>query len=488
MHDRSKIWKGYAMTKIDNKIMLITYPDSMGGDLLGLQRILEKYFRGAVGGIHILPFFPSSGDRGFSPVTYDLVDPAFGDWENIESLSQQYYLMCDVMANHISRQSAEFRDYVQKGATSRYADMFISFDDFWGGEPSKDEVEQLYRRKEGLPFTDVRLDNGEVKRLWCSFSNEQIDLNTNHPVAREYIMDTLRKLGEHGISLVRLDAYGYITKVRGTDCFFVEPQIWDLIEECERLLEKQEMALLPEVHATYDIALKISRRGYWTYDFVLPLLVLHTLYSGSAKELVRWLAICPRKQFTVLDTHDGVGVYDAAGIVSDEQVKTVTQQMENQLSYSYKPLDAAKKRFYRSYQLYGTFYSMLQENDDAYLLARAIQFFAPGIPQVYYVGMLADINDLNFPEQDHRFINRQNYTEADVKRLSQRRVVQNLTALMKVRNEHPAFHGDLVANESKDGQLTIERRTEAASIKLVADLKTRHFSILDGDLKILYQQ
>lgn len=52
------------MKKIDNKVMLITYADSMGKNLKDLKQILEAYFKEAVGGIHILPFFPSSGDPG----------------------------------------------------------------------------------------------------------------------------------------------------------------------------------------------------------------------------------------------------------------------------------------------------------------------------------------------------------------------------------------------------------------------------------------
>ena len=56
------------MKKLENKVMLITYSDSMGHNLKDLEKILSEYFRDAVGGVHILPFFPSSGDRGFAPM------------------------------------------------------------------------------------------------------------------------------------------------------------------------------------------------------------------------------------------------------------------------------------------------------------------------------------------------------------------------------------------------------------------------------------
>ena len=103
------------MKKIQNKVMLITYPDSMGGDLKNLRQTLERYVPGAVGSIHILPFFPSSGDRGFSPISYDMVEPAFGDWSDIAALAKDYTLMCDMMVNHISRRSVEFQDYLCAG-------------------------------------------------------------------------------------------------------------------------------------------------------------------------------------------------------------------------------------------------------------------------------------------------------------------------------------------------------------------------------------
>ena len=40
-----------------------------------------------------------------------------------------------------------------------------------------------------------------------------------------------------------------------------------------------------------------------------------------------------------------------------------------------------------------TYFSAMKKNARDYLLARAIQFFTPGIPMVYYVGLLAGSND-----------------------------------------------------------------------------------------------
>ena len=51
--------------KLQNKAMLITYADSLGHNLKDLSQVMERYFNKAIGGIHLLPIFPSNGDRGF---------------------------------------------------------------------------------------------------------------------------------------------------------------------------------------------------------------------------------------------------------------------------------------------------------------------------------------------------------------------------------------------------------------------------------------
>ena len=119
------------MKKIENKCMLITYSDSLGKNLKQLKYILDHYFMNAIGGVHILPFFPSSGDRGFAPMDYHKVAPEFGDWNDIEARSEKYYLMFDYMINHISAQSEYYKDFLEKKEDSVYRDLFIRYKDFW---------------------------------------------------------------------------------------------------------------------------------------------------------------------------------------------------------------------------------------------------------------------------------------------------------------------------------------------------------------------
>ena len=102
--------------KLTNKCMLITYADSLGENLKDLDEVLDTHFADAVGGVHILPFFPSSADRGFAPMRYDIVDPAFGDWADVKAIGDDRYLMFDFMINHISRQSPFMRTLTVSGA------------------------------------------------------------------------------------------------------------------------------------------------------------------------------------------------------------------------------------------------------------------------------------------------------------------------------------------------------------------------------------
>ena len=90
---------------------LLTYPDSLGGDLRSLEWLLAGPFSGLFHGVHVLPPFPSSGDRGFAPLTYERVDPRFGTWADLERIATDHDLLLDVMINHISRESPEFQDF-----------------------------------------------------------------------------------------------------------------------------------------------------------------------------------------------------------------------------------------------------------------------------------------------------------------------------------------------------------------------------------------
>src|SRR5581483_8584033 len=85
------------------------------------------------------------------------------------------------------------------------------------------------------------------------------------------------------------------------------------------------------------------------------------------------------------------------------------------------------------YQINCTYYDALGRRDDEYLIARAIQFFAPGIPQVYYAGLFAGTNDMDLLARTGvgRDINRNYYTAEEVREELKRPVVQELLELIR---------------------------------------------------------
>lgn len=472
------------MRKLENKCMLITYADSMGNNLKDLKEIIDEYFKGAVAGIHILPFFPSSGDRGFAPMNYHLVDETFGDWKDVESLANDYYLMFDYMINHISAKSEYYLDFLKNKDNSEYRDLFIRYKDFWkNGEPTDEEVDVIYKRKPRAPYVDAHFADGSVEKVWCTFDEEQIDINCKTQTAKKFIKDNLECLCEHGASLVRLDAFAYATKKAGTSCFFIEPDVWEFIGECEDIVKKYDAELLPEIHEHYTMQKKIAEKDYYVYDFALPMLLINALYYGKTEYLKHWLEICPRKQFTTLDTHDGIGVVDVKDLLPDDEIERTKEDIFKYGANVKKVYNTAAYNNLDIYQVNCTYYSALGDDDKAYLLARAVQFFAPGIPQVYYVGLLAGKNDLKLLEETKvgRNINRHYYTKEELKVETGRPVVSELLKLMKFRNEHPAFDGDVnegfILEESDDSKLVITRRNGEHYATLTADFRTKEFTI-----------
>jgi sucrose phosphorylase len=465
--------------KFSNKIMLITYADSMGKNLKELDEALRRYYEGAVGGVHLLPFFPSSADRGFAPMRYDRVDEKFGGWEDIARLSERYYLMFDFMINHISRSSQYFQDFLKNKDASPYRDFFIRYKDFWeNGEPTPAQVDAIYKRKPRAPYIDARFADGTSEKIWCTFGEEQIDLNLAASATKRFVADTVRSLSDRGADILRLDAFAYAIKKAGSSCFFIEPDIWKLLYEVQAMLSDGKV-ILPEIHEHYTMQLKLAEKGYWTYDFALPLLVLNALYVGKTGYLKHWLRICPRKQFTTLDTHDGLGVVDVKDLMSDEEIDRTRELLFTKGANVKKIYNTVAYNNLDIYQLNCTYYSALGDSDDAYLLARAIQFFAPGIPQVYYVGLLAGANDIGLMEstKNGRDINRHGYTLEEIAENQRRPVIQKLNRLMRFRNSFPAFDGACIVADTPENILEITRQSRGSRAVLHADVAAGTFTI-----------
>ena len=466
---------------VKNKVQLISYPDSLGGDLPALHEVLGGPLDGvAEGGIHILPPFPSSGDRGFAPLAYDRIAPEFGSWEDIQRLAARGPVMLDVMVNHMSRQAVPVQDYLAHGRRSAYADLFITPEKVWPhGPPPAADLAQLFLRRPS-PFSRYRVqDTGEEVALWTTFGrqdpSEQVDLDWHSDAYRAFIANAFDVLQRHGVGLVRLDAVGYVVKKAGTSCFFVEPEIYEYLDWIRPVAERSGIELLPELHAAPAVQEALAAHGFWVYDFILPYAVLEALLTGRAGLLRQHLSRCPARQFTMLDCHDGIPVKpDLDGLYAAGTARRIVQacvdrggNLSRILSPSHRDPDG-----FDVHQVRCTYYSALGENDDRCVAARALQLFTPGVPQVYYAGLLAARNDLEAVRQtgEGREINRHNYTRREIDAEVQRPVVQRLLKIVRFRNEYPAFDGTFRVLPGPDSQLGLRWERGSAACTLTVEL------------------
>ncbi|GKU83252.1 sucrose phosphorylase [Niallia sp. NCCP-28] len=468
---------------VKNQVQLITYPDSLGGDLKTLNQVLLKHFSDIFkGGVHILPPFPSSGDRGFAPLTYLEIEPSFGTWEDIRQIGENFDILVDLMVNHISRQSAYFQDFLQKGRKSEYADLFITLDKLWeDGQPVQEDIDKMFLRRP-LPYSTFTIEEtGEEEKVWTTFGktdpSEQIDLDIKSKKVKQLLTDFFVNFKEQNIKIVRLDAVGYVIKKLGTSCFFVEPEIYEFLDWVMELADSLDIELLPEVHSHYSIQYKLAEHGCWIYDFILPYRILDTLINKSSNELLDYLKNRPHKQFTMLDCHDGIPVKpDMDDLIDTKEAKALVDvclERGSNLSLILSDEHKAEDGF-DVHQIRCSYYSVLNCDDDAYLAARAIQFFAPGVPQVYYVGLLAGENDVENVQKtgEGREINRHNFSLKEIEEFLGKEVVQRLLRLIRFRNEYDAFNGAFEVLESAADEICLSWKKDDKYCTLYINLQT----------------
>lgn len=467
-----------------NQVQLITYPDSLGGDLRELRCFINRYLSEIIGGVHILPFYPSSADRGFAPLTHQSVDPIFGSWDDIRQIAAQYDLVVDLTVNHLSAESEYFQDYLQQGNASLYADMFLEVEkvlDRHGVE--LEAFADIYRPRPTIPHTTYKLWDGTTKLLWTTFTDQQIDLDVESPMTRTLMQQFITTLVDNGADLIRLDAVGYTVKRPWTSSFLI-PETVAFIRWL-REITPPRVALLAEVHHQPETQLALLGSGAvdWVYDFSLPLLTLHALHTGTVDPLLRWIRMRPDHLISTLDTHDGIGVIDVVGLLTPEEIAaTAAWVIENGANHSLRASGVAATDL-DIYQLNSTYYSALAENDDAYITARAIQFFIPGIPQVYYVGLLAGCNDhAQLERTGHgRDINRHNYSWAEIVMAMDQAVVQRLIRLMRFRSSHPAFGGKFICRDSLSSCLQLRWEHDASYCEAMIDIKEHSVTVTYTD-------
>jgi sucrose phosphorylase len=474
-----------------NAVQLITYVDRLaGGGFAELTALLRGPLRGLFAGVHVLPFFDAidAADAGFDPRDHTRVDPRLGDWSDVAALAADTDVMADLIVNHIARDSPQFRDFLTQGSASPFAELFLTRERVFPHGATDADLRAIYRPRPGLPFTELTAGDGVRRQLWTTFTSSQIDIDIRHARGREYVEAILERFAASRVRSVRLDAVGYAIKKAGTSCFMI-PETFELIAELSRRIRSLGMEALVEIHSHYREQIAIAKHVDWVYDFALPPLVLHAFVLGTARPLAEWLRERPRNALTVLDTHDGIGIVDIGaqrgephepGLVPPHELDRLVEAIHVASGGSSRLATGAAASNLDLYQVNCTFYDALARVDRDYLLARAIQFFAPGVPQVYYMGLLAGQNDVELLRRSGvgRDINRHYYTRDELDAALQRPVVRNLCELIRLRNTHPAFGGEFSSAAWSETELVMRWRGGGELAELHVDFASRNYGLV----------
>jgi sucrose phosphorylase len=167
-------------------VMLNAYPDSIGSRLSDIVAVLKKpELKDVFSLFYVLPtFFNSDLDRGFSLIDYNLNEElvSVADIEELKKLN--ILLKFDLVLNHLSVGSPQFKDLLKNGESSEYKDFFINWNEFWGDAgtmspegyviPKDEYLQKLFMRKPGLPILKVRFPDGSERPYWNTFINKSI--------------------------------------------------------------------------------------------------------------------------------------------------------------------------------------------------------------------------------------------------------------------------------------------------------------------------
>jgi sucrose phosphorylase len=332
----------------------------------------------------------------------------------------------------------------------------------------------------------------EAKRRYLG----QMDLNAESKVVWNFYEETLKRLADFGGELIRLDAFAYLHKKPGLSNFFNKPGTWEYLDRLKAIAQKYDLQLLPEIHAQYGKQLhaEVSAAGYPVYDFFLPTLLIDALDKGRSHYLKRWIDEIQEQNIqtvNMLGCHDGIPVLDLDGYETEEGYRAglmdandieATIESIMQRGGRVKNLFGADGKKIAYYQVNATYFSALGEDEQKLRLARAIQLFMPGIPQVWYLDLFAGKNDYAAADSGgtagHKEINRTTLDMAAIEDGLKRPVVLDQLEMMRLRNTAEAFNGSLQVAGHAEHELEMTWTCGDHSISLMADLKSHGFQII----------
>lgn len=454
-------------------IILITYGDMVQpqpgepvSKLHKLHEFLVKKIKGLISTVHILPFFPSSSDDGFSIVDYKRVDSRMGGWEDIEAMSKDFRLMADLVMNHTSRYSEWFKKYLENSPP--YNDYFIEV------EPGTD-MSEVTRPRSSSVLTPVHTLDGE-KFVWTTFSDDQVDVNfANTDVLFEYIDIFLYYLSK-GISVIRLDAVAFIWKKLGTSSIHLK-ETHEIVKLFRTLVDiyAPGTTLVTETNVPHKENISYFGEGdetHMVYQFSLPPLLLHSLLTENAEYLTDWASSlndlpenCTYLNFTA--SHDGIGVRPLEGLVPDEEFTELVEGIRKKggfVSEKQNPDGTLDP-----YELNVTYFDAFADGkngseslqEERFICSQIISMSLRGVPGIYFHNLTATRNNQRGVSLTGRYrtINRKKwYYDELMDELMDKdsltsRIFKRMRRIITRRWHHQAFHplgGQKIHNLGKE--------------------------------------
>jgi len=441
----------------EQDVILITYGDTVSQTeelpLQTLYEFLTLHLQDSINSIHVLPYFPYSSDDGFAVIDYKTVAPNLGEWADIERISRDFYLMTDLVINHVSRENLWFIDFlssVQPGC-NYFTEM-----------PADTDVSMVVRPRSSPVLVPAHTHDG-IHYVWATFGDDQIDVNFANPEVLFEFIDIILLYISKGSRFIRLDAIAFLWKKLGTRCINLREthEVVKLLRDIVDVVAPGTV-IITETNVPNGENLSYfgnSDEAHMVYQFTLPPLLLHALYHGNSQYLSQWAKDItrPQKNCTYLNfiaSHDGIGLRPVEGILPEQEVLSLVDGMHEYGGYVSMRTDQLGKEspYEINIALFDAFKGTKQGVDDyqvqRFLCAHTIMIALQGIPAIYFHSMTATGNDYQGVEQTGhtRSINRRKWQYEELLALlnnpssSNAVIFHELKRLLKIRRKQVAFH------------------------------------------------
>ncbi|EEO6636336.1 sugar phosphorylase [Listeria monocytogenes] len=446
--------RGSIDTISEKNVYLIAYGDSIfeknKHPLQTLNEFLQEYAQDVITDVHLLPIFPSTSDDGFSVTDYKQIDEQLGDWDDVQKMSENFRVMLDFVANHMSKSSDWFK---------RFSDNEAPYNQFFIEKDSQFDYKNVTRPRTSPLFH--KYENG--KELWTTFSEDQLDLNVRNIDCLVALTDVLLFYASKQATSIRLDAIGFLWKTSGTTCMHL-PETHEIITLWRLLIDElyPNLQIITETNVPHEENISYfgddENEANMVYQFPLPPLVLHTFTCHDTTKLSKWAKSISQVSstatyFNFLASHDGIGMRPATGILSDEEINSLVQKaVQNGGQVSYKDNADGTQSVYELNINYGEALQNPGEDTTEELVtkkiiaAHSILLTLQGVPAIYYHSLLGSKNDLVGYEESgiNRRINREKLEknqlvhelETDTYRQT---IFTSLKKLVQIRRNHTVF-------------------------------------------------